>query len=110
MTDESSKHDAKLDAVNAQVTKSSDAIKASNDRLEQHIKLTNKQSEEFQKSLRYLQDNHDDLAQNQKYLTADVKDLRYKLDNVISYIENDKRQKEKVTERYYKNLLLNEIQ
>ena len=110
LMDESSKHDAKLDSVNSQVKTSSDAIKASNDKLEQHIKLTNKQSEEFQKSLRYLQDNHDDLAQNQKYLTADVKDLRFKLDNVISYIENDKRQKEKVTERYYKNLLLNEIQ
>ena len=107
---ESARHDAKLDVVNDQVKISSDAIKASNDRLEQHIKLTNKQSEEFQRSLRYLQDNHEDLAQNQKYLTADVKDLRYKLDNVISYIENDKRQKEKVTERYYINLLLNEIQ
>ena len=38
-----------------------------------------------------------------------MKDLRFKLDNVISYIVNDKRKKEKVTEKYYKNLLLNEI-
>ena len=106
---ESIRQDAKFDTVMLEVRESALAIKTSHDKLENHIQATKKQSEEFQKSLQYLEDNHNDVAQNQKCLTVEVKDLRFKLDNVISYIENDKRKKEKVTEKYYKNLLLNEI-
>merc|ERR1711963_1239299 len=103
------KIDAKLATVTQQVLDSTEEIKKSNEKLEKHIADTNQQSHDFRKSLEFLEGNHNDLYQNQKYITNEVKDLRFKLDNVVAHIENEKRKKEKITESYYKNMLLLEI-
>ena len=103
------KIDAKLAAVTQQVIDSTEEIKKSNVKLEKHIADTNQQSHDFRKSLEFLEGNHNDLYQNQKYITNEVKDLRFKLDNVVAHIENEKRKKEKITESSYKNMLMLEI-
>ena len=103
------KIDAKLATVTQQVIDSTEEIKKSNEKLEKHIADTNQQSHDFRKSLEFLEGNHNDLYQNQKYITNEVKDLRFKLDNVVAHIENEKRNKEKITESYYKNMLMLEI-